>query len=260
MPKVTPCLPFWRDKRGTRAVRGPAHARKQLVREPGGPASICDAPGSAADRAHREACGRTTTSHGHGKSDCRVVPEKLPNKAAEGSSCGGGKAVAARLQSFGLTLHPNKTRLIEFGRFARDNARRRGQGKPQTFDFLGFTHWCGKTSNGKFMAMRLTCAKRLRAVVYGHARYFGVPNNGAWIIAFRFQVARLWRRTLCRRSQTHHLPWRRLHRLIDHWLPPPRVCHPYPNQRLIITTRGRSRMRQSCTYASVEGVPGYWHS
>ena len=179
------------------------------------------------------------------------------------------KAVAARLQSFGLTLHPNKTRLIEFGRFARDNASRRGQGKPQTFDFLGFTHCCGKTRKGKFMVLRLTSAKRLRAkvlavklelrrrmhrtipeqgaylraVVGGHARYFGVPNNGARIIAFRFQVARLWHRTLCRRSQTHHLPWRRMYRLIDHWLPPPRVCHPYPNQRLIVTTQGRSRMR-----------------
>ena len=179
------------------------------------------------------------------------------------------KAVAERLAGFGLALHPEKTRLIEFGRFARDNRRRRGQGKPQTFDFLGFTHCCGKTRKGKFMVLRLTSAKRLRAklqtvkielrrrmhqpikeqgqylraVVAGHGRYFGVPCNGARLSAFRFQVGRLWHRTLCRRSQSHHLSWRRMHRVIAHWLPVPRICHPYPNQRLIVTTQGRSRMR-----------------
>jgi group II intron reverse transcriptase/maturase len=179
------------------------------------------------------------------------------------------RAVAERLGQFGLKLHPEKTRLIEFGRFAHENRRRRGQSKPQTFDFLGFTHCCGKTRTGKFMVLRLTSAKRLRvklqavkielrrrmhrpiqeqgeflrAVVAGHGRYFGVPDNGARLSVFRFQVARLWHRTLCRRSQTHHLPWRRMHRVIAHWLPVPHICHPYPNQRLIVTTQGRSRMR-----------------
>ena len=179
------------------------------------------------------------------------------------------RAVAERLGQFGLTLHPEKTRLIEFGRFAHANRRRRGQGKPQTFDFLGFTHCCATTRKGKFMVLRLTSAKRLRgklqavkielkrrmhrpiaaqgqylrAVVLGHGRYFGVPCNGARLGAFRFQIARLWHRTLCRRSQSHHLSWRRMHRLIAHWLPSPRICHPYPNQRLIVTTQGRSRMR-----------------
>lgn len=177
--------------------------------------------------------------------------------------------VSERLGQFGLKLHPEKTRLIEFGRFARDNRGRKGQGKPQTFDFLGFTHCCATTSKGKFMVLRLTSAKRLRAklqavkielrrrmhrpikeqgqylraVVAGHGRYFGVPCNGARLSAFRFQVARLWHRTLCRRSQTHHLSWRRMHRLIAHWLPIPHICHPYPSQRLIVTTQGRSRMR-----------------
>ena len=179
------------------------------------------------------------------------------------------RAVQQRLGEFGLTLHPDKTRLIEFGRFARDNRRRRGQSKPQTFDFLGFTHCCGKTRTGKFMVLRLTSAKRLRAklqavkielrqrmhrpikeqgqylraVVAGHGRYFGVPCNGARLSVFRLQVGRLWHRTLCRRSQTHHLPWRRMHRVIAHWLPVPRICHPYPSQRLIVTTQGKSRMR-----------------
>jgi group II intron reverse transcriptase/maturase len=177
--------------------------------------------------------------------------------------------VQARLEQFGLKLHPEKTRLIEFGRFARENRRRAGQGKPQTFDFLGFTHCCGTTRKGKFMVLRLTSAKRLRsklqalkielrkrmhhaipeqgqylrAVVAGHGQYFGVPCNGARLSVFRFQVARLWHRTLCRRSQTHRLPWRRMHRLIARWLPRPSIRHPYPNQRLIVITQGRSRMR-----------------
>ena len=179
------------------------------------------------------------------------------------------KAVTERLAGFGLALHPDKTRLIEFGRFARGNRRRRGQSKPQTFDFLGFTHCCGKTRKGKFMVLRLTSAKRLRgklkavkielrrrmhhtipeqgkylrAVVAGHGRYFGVPDNGARLRTWRFQVARLWHRTLCRRSQTRNLPWRRMYRLIERWLPVLHICHPYPNQRLIVTTQGRSRMR-----------------
>jgi group II intron reverse transcriptase/maturase len=179
------------------------------------------------------------------------------------------RAVEQRLGQFGLKLHPEKTRLIEFGRFARENRSRRGQGKPETFDFLGFTHCCGKSSKGKFMVLRLTSAKRLRAklhavkdelrrrmhrpiaeqgqslraVVSGHARYFAVPRNGARVQVFRFEVVRLWHRTLCRRSQGKHLSWKRMYRIVDHWLPRPRICHPYPNQRLIVTTRGNSRMR-----------------
>jgi RNA-directed DNA polymerase len=179
------------------------------------------------------------------------------------------REVDARLKSFGLALHETKTRLIEFGRFARENRRRRGQSKPETFDFLGFTHCCGKSSKGKFMVLRLTSAKRLRAklhavkdelrrrmhrpiaeqgqylraVVTGHARYFAVPRNGARVQVFRFQVARLWHRTLCRRSQAKHLSWKRMYRIVDHWLPFPRTCHPYPNQRLIVTTQGKSRVR-----------------
>ena len=179
------------------------------------------------------------------------------------------RAVAERLGQFGLKLHPDKTRLIEFGRFARENRCRKGQGKPQTFDFLGFTHCCGKTRKGHFMVLRLTSAKRLRAklqavklelrrrmhhsipeqgqylraVVTGHGRYFGVPCNGARLRALRFQVAKLWHRTLCRRSQSRGLTWRRMYRLMAHWLPIPNICHPYPHQRLIVTTQGKSRVR-----------------
>lgn len=179
------------------------------------------------------------------------------------------RAVQERLGQFGLKLHPDKTRLIEFGRFARDNRSRRGWGKPDTFDFLGFTHCCGRTRKGKFMVLRLTSGKRmrakllavktelrrrmhqpiaeqgryLRAVVAGHARYFAVPCNGVRVQAFRLQVGRLWHRTLCRRSQAKHLSWKRMHRILVHWLPIPHICHPYPNQRLIVTTQGKSRVR-----------------
>ena len=83
----------------------------------------------------------------------------------------------------------------------------------------------------------------LRAVVAGHSRYFAAPCNGAQVQVLRFQVARLWHRTLCRHSQGKHLGWKRMHRIVDHWLPRPRICHPYPNQRLIVTTLGKSRVR-----------------
>ena len=85
--------------------------------------------------------------------------------------------------------------------------------------------------------------KYLRSVINGHARYFAVPCNGARVKAFRFKVAGLWYSTLCRRSQKKRLTWERMSRLINRWLPTPRICHPYPDRRLSVTTRGKSRMR-----------------
>lgn len=174
-----------------------------------------------------------------------------------------------RFAQFDLTLHPEKTRLIEFGRFARQNRERRGKGKPETFDFLGFTHICGKTRKGWFKVTRKTMRKRfqrvlaevqatlrkrwhrpipeigkwLAAVVRGHVRYFGVPGNGPRITAFRFAIGRLWHRALRRRSQNDRTSWERAARLIDLYLPKARICHPYPDQRLRVTTRGRSPVR-----------------
>jgi group II intron reverse transcriptase/maturase len=168
-----------------------------------------------------------------------------------------------RLAQFHLELHPDKTRLLEFGPFAAPNRRRRGEGKPETFDFLGFTHICGKKrSNGRFTVLRQTIRKRLqaklsavkaelrrrmhrpipeqgawlRSVVAGHLRYYGVPMNGPALSLFRHQVGRLWLRTLRRRSQRPRLTWERMQRLIDRWLPPARVCHPYPLRRLGVIT------------------------
>lgn len=171
--------------------------------------------------------------------------------------------LAERLSEFALELHPDKTRLIEFGPFAASNRKRRGQGKPETFDFLGFTHICGKKrGNGRFTVLRQTVRKRLQAklkqvktelrrrlldpvpevgrwlaaVVRGHVLYYGVPMNSHAIALFRFQVGWLWYRSLRRRSQKSRLTWERMRRLIDRWLPPARVCHPYPLRRLGVIT------------------------
>ena len=174
-----------------------------------------------------------------------------------------------RFRRFALELHPDKTRLIEFGRFAADGRARKGQGKPETFDFLGFTHICGKTRVGWFRVLRHTMSKRFRsklkevkrelrrrlhhpvpavgrwlaAVVRGHTRYYGVPGNSLAIAAFRQQVVRLWHKSLRRRSQRTAMRWDQMGRLAKTWIPYARICHLYPGQRLIVTTRGRSPVR-----------------
>ena len=174
-----------------------------------------------------------------------------------------------RFTKFGLELHPDKTRLIEFGRFAARNRQRRGERKPEIFNFLGFTHICATTRSGKFTVLRQTMRTRwqaklkaikyelrrrmhdpvseqgvyLRSVVSGHFRYYGVPMNRPALGAFLMAVGRLWCRTLRRRSQRHRMPWARMRRLTYCWLPRPRICHPYPFVRLGVTTQGRSRMR-----------------
>ena len=163
-----------------------------------------------------------------------------------------------RFARFNLELHPDKTRLIEFGRFADENRRGRGDGRPETFDFLGFTHMCGKTRKGKFRVIRHTVAKRMRAklkaikrelrrrlhhsipevgrwleaVLRGYYRYYAVPGNQYRMERFHHQVTRLWLRALQRRSQRTRVNWDRMKRLIRSWLPYPRLMHPYPEQRL----------------------------
>jgi RNA-directed DNA polymerase len=174
-----------------------------------------------------------------------------------------------RFAKFGLELHADKTRIVEFGRYAEQNRRKRGGGKPETFNFLGFTHSCGKTRKGHFTVLRQTMRQRwqaklralkeelrrrrhtplreqgayLRSVLLGHFRYYGVPLNGPALCAFRKAVGHLWRTVLRRRSQGNHLPWRRMRRYIARWFPSARVCHPYPLVRLGVLTQGGSRMR-----------------
>jgi RNA-directed DNA polymerase len=166
-----------------------------------------------------------------------------------------------RFAKFGLELHPDKTRLIEFGRFAAGNRRKRGLGKPETFDFLGFTHICGKTRAGRFGLRRVTISKRMRAklgevktelkrrrhlpvpeqgqwlasVARGHLAYYAVPGNSAALNDFRDQVTWHWYRALRRRSQRTRLNWERMRRLADRWLPPARITHPWPSERFAAT-------------------------
>jgi group II intron reverse transcriptase/maturase len=168
-------------------------------------------------------------------------------------------ALRERLEKFNLSLNEEKTRLIEFGRFADENRRGRGGGKPETFNFLGFTHICGKTRNGKFCVLRKTMAKKsrakladltkelrhrmhhpireigpwLRAVLLGHYQYYGVPRNGRALSAFRYHVYMLWRKTLKRRSQKNNrISQNYMEGLAQRWLPQPRITHPYPHTRL----------------------------
>src|SRR5215213_1055109 len=172
------------------------------------------------------------------------------------------KELAERFAKFKLKLHPEKTRLIEFGYYAANNRKERGQGKPETFNFLGFTHICGKKRSGMFTVYRRTMSKRkrgklkeiktelrkrihqrvtevgkwLRSVVEGHNRYYGVPSNLPSLYSFRFHVVRHWYRTLRRRSQKTRLTWERMYRLVNRWLPPPTLHHPFPLRRLGVIT------------------------
>ena len=166
-------------------------------------------------------------------------------------------AMRERLGEFALTLHPDKTRLIEFGRFAAVDRKRRGLGKPETFAFLGFTFICGKSRRGFFQLHRKTRRDRMRAklkdikaelrrrmhqpisnqgqwlkqVVTGHFAYYAVPTNSRALSAFRHYVTDLWRRALRRRSQKDGLTWERMTKLVDEWLPQPYILHPWPDVR-----------------------------
>jgi RNA-directed DNA polymerase len=166
-------------------------------------------------------------------------------------------AMRERLGEFALSLHPDKTRLIEFGRFAAVDRKRRGLGKSETFAFLGFTFICGKSRQGSFQLHRKTRRDRMRAklkdikaelrrrmhqpiptqglwlkqVVTGHFAYYAVPTNSRALSAFRHYVTDLWRRTLRRRSQKDGFTWERMTKLVDVWLPQPRILHPWPDVR-----------------------------
>ena len=175
-----------------------------------------------------------------------------------------------RFAEFNLELADEKTRLIEFGRCAARNRKNRGLPKPETFDFLGFTHACGKTrKTGRFALKRVTSKKRLRAklrevktelmrrrhdpipdqgrwlasVLRGHSNYYAVPGNIDAVAAFHNQAVRHWRRALRRRSQRTRLTWERMKRLDRRWLPTDRILHPWPDVRFDARTRGRSPVR-----------------
>jgi len=167
-----------------------------------------------------------------------------------------------RLAKFGLELHADKTRLIEFGRFAARDRKQRGEGKPETFMFLGFTHYCGqRNSNGAFIVWRITAKRRmaaklkaikaelqrrkhhrttevgawLRKVVLGYYQYHAVPGNSTQLRIFARRVCWLWRTVLVRRSQRAQVGWDRLYPLLSRWIPRPHVLHPYPMARFAVT-------------------------
>jgi hypothetical protein len=170
------------------------------------------------------------------------------------------EAMRARLEEFALTLHPEKTRLIEFGRFAAERRERRGLGKPDTFTFLGFTFICGRSRQVKFQLKRKSRRDRMRAklnelktelrrrmhqpipeqgrwlgqVVTGFFAYHAVPTNDRALQTFRSNVKDLWRRTLRRRSQKDRMTWQRIRQLADDFLPKPRILHPWPRQRFAV--------------------------
>ena len=175
-----------------------------------------------------------------------------------------------RFAKFALELHPEKTRLIESGRHAALDRRRRGDGRPETFEFLGFTHICARTrKSGRFKLKRVTSKKRMRAklqelkeelklrrhlpvpeqgewlasVVRGHINYYAVPDNIDAVRAFRDQAAKHWFRALRRRSQRTSLTWERMNRLVVRWLPRVRILHPWPDARFDAKTQGRSPVR-----------------
>jgi hypothetical protein len=166
----------------------------------------------------------------------------------------------ARFEEFALSLHPDKTRLIEFGRHAAARRERRGLGKPETFNFLGFTFICGKTRKGGFLLHRKSRGDRMRAklrevqeelrqrrhqaiplqgewlrqVVSGYFNYHAVPTNSRALTVFHYHIRRLWLRTLQRRSQKDGSTWQRIEKLAADWLPKPRILHPWPRQRFAV--------------------------
>jgi RNA-directed DNA polymerase len=172
------------------------------------------------------------------------------------------KHLIERLAKFNLELHPVKTRLIEFGRFANQNRRSEGKCKAETFSFLGFVHICSQTRRGRFKVLRQTIRKNmqsklqevkaelrrrmhdpipevgnwLKSVIIGHNRYYGVPGNIPALDAFRYHVTKHWYRVLRRRSQRTRFTWERMNRLINRWIPHIRIYHPYPEQRLNVIT------------------------
>jgi RNA-directed DNA polymerase len=177
--------------------------------------------------------------------------------------------LADRLARFGLSLNADKTRLIRFGRFAAQQRRERGLGRPETVESLRFTHYCATTKDGRFAVRRRTIAKRmaaklretkvllmqrrhwpieaqgrwLGAVVRGHLAYYSVPGNIHQVTAFRDRLVRHWHRARRRRGQRHRMNWQKLRRHADRWLPPARYMHPWPNGGFDARTQVRSPVR-----------------
>ena len=177
--------------------------------------------------------------------------------------------LTARVVTFGLELNAEKTRLLRFGKLATRQRRQRGENKPETFDFLGFTHICGKSRAGRFVLFRHTSKKRMRhrlrevredlmrhrhlpipeqglwirQVVSGYFAYHAVPTNAGNLTMFRSEIVRAWLHALRRRSQRSRVTWSRMKVYSDRWIPRARILHPWPDERFDARTQGRSRVR-----------------
>jgi hypothetical protein len=189
--------------------------------------------------------------------------------------------LAQRLATFRLGLNAEKTRLIRLGRFAARQREERGLGRPETFQFLGFTHYCTTTKDGRFLVLRKTISKRMAAklrevgaslmrrrhwpleaqgrwlasVVRGHLAYYAVPGNIHQVEAFRAEVVRLWYGALRRRGQRHRLTLQRMRRHAERWLPPARITHPWPDQRSTLTPKSGAQCVSSARWDLRGGPP-----
>jgi len=286
------CIAISRASRRSCVVLEPAHAEKQHAREPGdlwsasarkGTRPVCEGPKPQGRRARSGGVGpHHSIDEPDEQRSCvfDLYIEARRQKVATGDAIVVRyaddlvvgfenrteaerflEAFRDRLAKFGLQLHPEKTRLIEFGRFAAQDREKRGEGKPETFTFLGFTHYCGKRrSNGAFTVWRKTAKKRmvanlqaikaelrrrmhepiadvgawLRKVVTGYYRYHAIPGNIDRLSVFGQRLRRLWWLILRRRSQ-RRASWDRVARVFPQWIPAPRVLHPYPTVRFLAT-------------------------
>ena len=179
------------------------------------------------------------------------------------------RLVGERFAAYGLEVHPEKTRLLEFGRFAEADRAKRGEGRPETFDFLGFTHYCRTQRNGRFGLGRKPVAKRMRRtlqaikaelrkrmhanpkvtgrwlgrVLRGWLGYYAVPTSAPSLSRFVWFLRRLWLRVLRRRSQRDYFTWERQNALCRELWPRVTILYPWPSERFAVRTQGGSRMR-----------------
>lgn len=196
----------------------------------------------------------------HGRGDViitRYVDDFVVGFQYESTARAYQSALKERLNAYGLRLHPDKTRLIEFGRYANERRSKRKEGQAETFEFLGFVHICSTTRNGRFALKRHTSRKKfrnklkqikgklrqrgawakgkigrwLRSVVVGHNRYYAVPHNFKALVAFRNEITKLWLKTMRRLSQRTRMTWKRMRALAKKWLPQPKIYHPHPEKR-----------------------------
>ena len=244
-------------------VEDPKHVQKHLARNPGDPAvglTLSVRSARSTGKYNRDE-RQWEVGQAHSTEEGREYQQDAEEFHG---------ALQERLKEFNLELSEEKTRLINFGRFAAKDREKRGEGKPETFDFLGFTHICSTTRHGVFCVRRKTMAKKkrakladltkefrkrmhrsiaengrwLRTVLEGHYRYYGVPRNYRSLAAFRQDLLRIWRRILRRRGdKKKKVTWMWMEQLAERWLPKPRIVHPYPNERFTVGTRGRSPVR-----------------